>query len=170
MDESQFVRDRSTPEAFWNTVAEAYVEGWRQLHLHFRAGFIEGGVTGNWCTIFNRAEHRLDFINRKMRREKVGERNVHEKDDVGQPVFVFNGELVELPERIVRELLPSVVRLQLLNDFLRARINASEHAVQFFHSPVGFGGKDGESGFSLDTTRQWLLFICDGEFEGAMGL
>lgn len=74
---------------------------------------------------------------------------------MGQPVLVDVEKLVELPEGIVGELLPSVVRLQLLDSCLRSWVDTSDFVTAFarLHFPVT---KDGELQQTRSVVRQGI--------------
>lgn len=67
---------------------------------------------------------------------------------VRQAVLILDGKLVELPERIVGGPLPSIVRLQVLDDCLRAWMDAPEHVVEFTWILLD---EDGRPRIALDT-------------------
>ncbi len=62
MDARQRVGDRDAAELFWGTFAKTYVEDGCEVHVHFRAGLVEGRVADDWCAVFNRKRDWLDFV------------------------------------------------------------------------------------------------------------
>lgn len=62
MDMRQPLGNRHAAELLWGSLAESYAEGGCEIHVHFRAGFVDGGVAGDWCAIFNRTKDWLDFV------------------------------------------------------------------------------------------------------------
>ena len=81
-----------------------------------------------------------------------------------EPVFVLVGKLVKYPENEFMRLVPSRVRLQPLDDCSRAWMNAPNHAFEGFRSILGIAPEHGERNVSLDTFRERLPFVSDGEF------
>lgn len=160
MDVSQPIGDRHAAELLWGSLPESYAEGGCEMHVHFRAGFVNGGIASDWCTIFNRAEDWFKFVH--TQEELVGETNVREKRNVRQTVLVLDGKLVELPKGIVGGFLPSVVRLQPLDNCFRVWMDAPKHAIEFFRVLCL---EDREPGTSLDIARQWRSLICQGQLE-----
>lgn len=130
MDMRQPVGNRHAAELLWGSLAETYVEGGCEVHIHFRAGFVNGGVAGDWCAVFDRSKDWLDFIGSKAF-DPEGYRSGSEKRDVRQTVLVLDGKLVELPKGVVGGVVPSTVRLQPLYCCLGAWGNAPKHAIEF---------------------------------------
>lgn len=164
MNMSQPVGNGHAYELPWDGLAETYAEGGCALHVHFRAGVVGSGVAGDWCAIFNRAEHWLDVIHRDVhgdgeakRRQGRGNRGVR------QPVLVNVGKPVELPQGIVSGFLASVARLQPLDFCLRGWGDAPEHLMEIFRV---LAGKDGELGLPRELARQRFPLVGDGEFVG----
>lgn len=143
MNLCQLVGNRQASELLWGSLAETYAERRCEMHVHFRAGFVNSWVAGDWCAIFHRAEDWLDFVNREECGHPEGHSNSREKADMRQPVLVLHGKLVELPEGIVGESVSSVVRLQPLDDCLRVWVDAPDlvAALPRIHLPVS---EDGE--------------------------
>jgi hypothetical protein len=42
---------RFAPQSFVCAPAEAYVEGRCEIHMHFRAGIVAGGIAGDWRAV-----------------------------------------------------------------------------------------------------------------------
>jgi hypothetical protein len=168
MDMSQPVGDREASELLWGSLAEAYAEGGCEIHVHFRAGVVNGGIAGDWCAIFNREIDWLDFVRDRAFVDHEGQMgNAHERCNVGQTVLVLLGKLVELPKGVVGGApLPSVVRLQPLDDCFRVWVDAPQHAVQFFEVIVGTGTENRERRVALDALGYPPLFVGDGELKG----
>jgi hypothetical protein len=164
MDIRQPFGNRHAAELLWGSLAESYAEGGCEIHVYFRAGFVDGGVAGNWCTIFNRAEDWLDFVSfETVDPERDGSGS--DKRNVRQTVLVFDGKLVELPEGIVGKSLPSIVRLQPLDNDLCAWVNPSKHAVEFFQVIFATRAEDREGRIALDSLGHSPLLIGNGEFK-----
>ncbi len=168
MDTRQSVGDREASELLWGSLAETYAEGGCEIHVHFRAGLVNGGIAGDWCAVFNRECDWLDFISSGASRNPKGQmRDTSEGCDVRQPMLVLSGKLVELPEGVVGgTALPSVVRLQPLDDCFRVWVDAPKHAIEFFQVMVATGSENGERRITLDTLRQWPAFIRQCQLEG----
>lgn len=163
MDFSESLGNRQASNLLWGSLAETYQEGGCELHVHFRAGFVGGGVAGDWCAIFNRVEDWLDFVRNDAHRHDVTETRGGEPRRVGQPVRVDVGKLVELPQGIVPEPLPSVVRLQPLDLCLRGWGDAPKRVLE---SAQVLSGEDGEHGFLRELARQPLPPVGGGKVEG----
>lgn len=158
--------NRHTPEYLWDSLAEAYAESRCDIHVHFRARFVEGGIAGNWCALFNRVEDRFDVADVQVVRNEIARTQLCEKDDMGQPMLVHVGKLVELPKGIAVEPVPSIVRLQLLDDCLRGWRDAPDVALAFREELIALE-KDGEHRVFLDLLRQrFAQVVGDGEFKG----
>lgn len=166
MDTREPVGDRVASELLWSSLAETYAKGGIELHVHFRAGFVNGGIAGDWCAIFNRSEDWLDFVDSDTAEDDEGNGLGSEKGNVGQTVLVLDGKLVELPERVVGDvLLPSVVRLQPLDDCLRVWVDAPKHAVQFFEVIVATRAEHRKLGVALGTFGQAPALVCQGQLK-----
>jgi len=50
---------RGAHKPVWNPLAEAYVEGCCEIHVHFRSGTVEGGIFGDWCALIKKAKRLL---------------------------------------------------------------------------------------------------------------
>ena len=112
---------------------ERYASRDIELHVHFRGGFASGrGIRRNFCAVFRRTD-----MNTEVRRERwgigeVGSANASVKRGVGEAMLVQIRKPVELPEGRTRILLlPSEVRLQLLDDCLRVWVDAPNHLSAF---------------------------------------
>lgn len=164
MDVSKPVGNGHASELLWGSLAETYAEGGCELHVHFRAGVVNGGIAGDWCAIFNRAEDWLDLIHRDTRRRDEAEcRQGCKNRGVRQPVLVDIGKLVELPKGIVPEFLASVVRLQPLDFCLRGWGDAPKHLMKFTHV---LARENGELGLPRELAGQRFPRVGDGEFVG----
>lgn len=161
MDVRQPVGNRHAAKLLWGSLAESYAEGGHELHIHFLAGLVNGGIAGDWCAIFNRAEDWLDFVSSEAfnpEREARGSK----KRNVRQPVLVLDGKLVELPKGVVGGPVPSVVRLQPLDNCFRAWVDAPKHVIEFGRILFEEGW---EPRFSFDAARHWPALAGDGEFK-----
>ena len=99
VDNPQHIGNRAAPEPFWGALAEAYVTGCCEIHAHFRASTVEGGILGDWCAFVKKGEKDLDFVNvDTVGDEECESGEVIQGDSVGQPVLIFDRELVKLPE------------------------------------------------------------------------
>src|SRR5215208_4983753 len=56
VDNPQHIGNRAAPEPFWGALAEAYVTGCCEIHAHFRASTVEGGILGDWCAFVKKAK------------------------------------------------------------------------------------------------------------------
>src|SRR5215207_9471557 len=87
------------PQSRFGALAEAYVTGCCEIHAHFRASTVEGGILGDWCAFVKKSEKDLDFVNvDTVGDEECESGEVIQGDSVGQPVLIFDRELVKLPE------------------------------------------------------------------------
>src|SRR5215213_3774671 len=119
-----------------------------EVHVHFRACFVNGSIASDWCATFNSAE---DWFHFDAHRDDVTESGGSNHGRVRQTVLVDVGKLVELPKEIMPELLPSVVRLQPFDFCLRGWRDAPKHVKEFGEILVG---EDGELGFTGKLARQ----------------
>jgi hypothetical protein len=124
--------NRFAHEPIWNPLTEAYVEGRCEVHVHFRAGTVEGRIFGDWCAAIKIAESDLDFVDadavgfKKRQSGKVVQGN-----DVRKPVLVYGLKPIKLPQGITTEPVPSLVRLQSLDHCLGEWVDAPSHVVEF---------------------------------------
>jgi hypothetical protein len=106
--------------SYWGPMPEAYAEGIIEIHVHFGLGISGTSVTHDLCAVFYRAEHVSHVGNTRALAGDVGCGRGQQQRQVGQPMFVHVGKLVQYPEGVEgREPLPSCVRLQPLDDCLR---------------------------------------------------
>lgn len=108
----------------------------------------------------------LDIVNVQVLGNEEGLAHSREKNDVRQPVLVFDVKPVELPKGIAAEPIRSLVRLQPLDDCLGAWVNPPEHAVEFFKVLVATRAEDGEAGVAFDALGNPSPLIGDSEFKG----
>lgn len=165
-DVAQYLRDGEPWESFWPSLAEAYAEFGIEIHVHFRAGFVKGGVAGDFCAAFNRTPlHEFDVVGGVVvAGGDEAEQPGREKDEVGQPMLVHVVKLVKPPEWIgLGEPNTSCVRLQPLDDCLGAWVDAPEHLVEFRRVLLDLDRKTGVR-FDLAGYRSSLV-TGDGEFE-----
>lgn len=90
---------------------------------------------------------------------------------VGQPMLVLDVKLVELPEGVGTEPVPSLVRLQPLDLCFGEWVDAPGHVVKFSQRlrSLGLGGvrgKDREPGSALDVVGQPPLCVRQRQLEG----
>jgi hypothetical protein len=163
MDARQRIGNLDAAEVLWSTLAESYVEGGCELHVHFRAGTVEGRIVGDWCAVFNREVDWLDFLGSNAVGDKIGDGSQGKHHDMRQAVLVHYGKPVELPEGIVPELLSSVVRLLGLDFCLGGWRNPPKHLKEFLQV---LASEDGELGVSRYFARQRPPLVSDGKLEG----
>src|SRR5215208_4696886 len=77
--------------------------------------------------------------------------------------FVLNSKFVELPKGVIGGSLPSVVRLQPLDNCFRVWMDALKHVIEFCRVLCGEGR---ESRLPLDIAQQWRSLVGQGKFEG----
>ena len=167
MDAGQSIGSRHASELLWGTLAKRYVEGGCELHVHFRAGTVKGGIAGDWCAVFNRLEDWLDFVGSYTFGDEEPEGHSPEKQDMRQPVLVLNSKLVKLPQEVVGvEPLASVVRLQPLDNCLSGWVDAPKHAIEFFEVLVATRAEDWECGVALDALRHFPAIVRQSQLKG----
>jgi hypothetical protein len=117
VDLAQHVFDPRPVDGIWRTVPERYVEGWGVLHVHFRVSV--GGIgerPSNFCAAFHRSPVGLDVkdsgVVGGIWGHVKGEGSGVEKAQVGESVLILVRKLVEVPEEVAREVIPSSVRLR----------------------------------------------------------
>ena len=120
MDARQRIGNRQAWELLWElacrSLAEAYVEGGCELHVHLHTCFIDGRIADDWGAVVNRKLEWLNLLRSHNSRNEEGKRCEHRVDDMRQPVLVDVAKLVELTEEVVRGEPPRlVVRLQPLD-------------------------------------------------------
>src|SRR5215208_7813162 len=160
----KYVRDGEPWDSFWNSLAEAYAEGGVEIHIHFRAGFVEGGVAGDWCAIFNRTPAQdFDFVGDVVAGDDESKGRGREKDEVGQSMLVHVFKLVEPPEGVGLSTLPTRIRLQPLDNCLSAWIDAPKHVVEFARILLD---EDGKPGVAFDAAGHRSSVVKgDGKFK-----
>ncbi len=134
VDVAQYLRDGEPWDSFWPSLAEAYAELGIEIHVHFRAGFVEGGIAGDFCAVFNRTPpHEFDVVGGvAVAGSNEAKQPGREKDEVGQPMLVHVVKLVKPPEGVgLSEPISSCVRLQFLDNCLRTWVDAPKHLVEF---------------------------------------
>jgi hypothetical protein len=162
MNLRQLVVNRHATEWLRGSLAETYAEGGCELHVHFRAGFVQGGEAGDWCAIFNRTVDYLDFVGCEAF-DHIENGSSPEKRNVGRTVLVLDGKLVKLPEEVIGEPVTSVIRLQPLDNCFRARVDTPEH---FIESSRILLAENRELRTTLDIDRQRLSQVRQGKLEG----
>jgi hypothetical protein len=134
IDARQRIGDGGASDLFWDTLAEAYVEGGCKVHIHFRAGLVNDGIAGNWCAVFNRKCDWLDFVGSDAFRNPERETgNACGQGDIRQAVLVDVGKLVELTEGSLVNRCP---RLYGCNLLIAVCASGSMHPILLRHSCV----------------------------------
>jgi hypothetical protein len=165
VDVAQYLRDGKSWESFWPSLAKAYAEFGIEIHVHFCAGFVKGDVAGDFCAVFYRTPvHEFDAVGRVVvaggdKAEQPGRK----KDEVRQPVLIHVVKLVEPPKGIgLGEPIPSLVRLQPLDNCLRMFVYAPKHVVEFARILLDL---DGKTGVTFDLAGYRATVACDGKFK-----
>lgn len=163
--------DGAAPQSLGSALGESYIEGRCEIHVHFRAGTVEGRILGDWCAAVKPSEKALDFFRAdSVGHEERQRRDIVECGRVGQSVLFHVREFIKLPEGIAVERLPSAVRLQSLDGCLRSWADAPNHIIEFPQRPgVGaLGGvfiKDREPRIALGFARQRPFRTRQSELE-----
>jgi hypothetical protein len=144
---------------------EAYAERQEGVHVHFRVEALRGRGFGcvreNFCAVFVRPEIDVDCSGQEGYIGKVGVGGDGHLGNVWRSMFVHVVKLVELPERIGRELIPSVVRLQTLDEYLRVWMDAPDFVAAFQPPRSTFGQRvDAEVG-----EREFVDEVIEGRAE-----
>ena len=177
---ADFSKYAKHPSAFdgWQAVVEAYAEGRLEIHVHFR--FRENGgprASSYYCAVFKRASGPFDGAGRHhdVSRTPMGRALDQEEGQMGQPMLIEVRKLVEHPEGVRCEVIPSLVRLQPLDVCLREWVDATDlrSTSRLKQSRSGSGSsllvhvpEDGELGTLGDIRGQRVPGVGDGEFEG----
>jgi hypothetical protein len=157
------IPDGNEQEGVRNPLAEAYVEGCCEIHVHFRAGTVEGGVLGDWCALIKIAGKGIDVVDGDvLAREERYSTEPIQGHGRRKPVLVYDLKLIKLPQAVAAKPVPSIVRLQPLDDCLGTWVDAPDHVVEFLQRLRAFdlGGvrrEDGEPGSPLNVARQRSL-------------
>lgn len=99
---------------FWGSLAEAHAEFGIEIHVYFRAGFVEGGEAGDSRVVFDRTPtHEFDVVGSVVvAGNDETKQPGREKDEMGQSMLIHVVKLVEPTKGIgLGECLPSCVRL-----------------------------------------------------------
>jgi hypothetical protein len=170
VDDLERVGDRAHPERFGSAYVEAYVEGCVETHFHFRAGTVNGGILGDWCAAVKCVEQVFDLVDIDVVRNEEREGgDVDEACRVGQSVLVLDRKLVELPQGVGLEPVPSLVRLQPLDLCLREWGDAPRSAIEFGQRLGVLGdvfGQNREARVALDLTSQTPFPAGKRQLEG----
>lgn len=174
---AQYGLDLDAVDGVWRTLAEAYEEGRRLLHIHFRVNTRGDGPAQDFCAVFERLEagdarhvsgaaRNGGYAPATSEAHRDGEGNGLCGDDpqVGEPVLVFGRKFVKRPEQIPAPATPSLVRLQFLDECLRLWMDAPELFAAFV---IGHGlvAKDRELQPSSAIFGQWAdIQIGNSEF------
>jgi hypothetical protein len=152
----------SIPGFCWGSLAPAYCEGRGALHVHFRVASAKRPVARNYCAAFNRAPLNFDvrgapWVGRvEVDGCRDGERYVR------QSVFISVGELAEGRKTYA---VPSIVRLQVLDDCLRGWVDAPDHVSAFVRELL-HTTEEGESRLTGNFAGQAAPVVRESEFVG----
>lgn len=121
----------TTPPRGCRPLPEEYAEGQQGVHVNLRIEtFGKGGDTGgigcNLCAVLKRSEVDTEGAGQAGNLGNVVPGTDSHLCDVRRSMFVYVAKLMQLPEGIRRELIPSVVRLQPLDDCLRSWMDAPD--------------------------------------------
>lgn len=136
-------------DGIWRSFAESYEEGRRLVHVHFRVYAGGSDKAGDFCATFERLQTVLAV------QEVVGTfggGNAGNKEgkgaggynpQVGESVLVLDRKLVKYPEKATESVIPSLVRLQFLDECLRVWVDAPDLLTTLVgsHSPVAENGE-----------------------------
>jgi hypothetical protein len=114
VDVSEYLRNRDPWDFFWGSLAEAHAEFGIEIHVYFRAGFVEGGEAGDSRVVFDRTPtHEFDVVGSVVvAGNDETKQPGREKDEMGQSMLIHVVKLVEPTKGIgLGECLPSCVRL-----------------------------------------------------------
>ena len=161
----------ATPPRGYRPLPEEYVEGQQGVHVHLRVEPLsESGVTGrigrNLCAVFKRTQVDIDGPGQVGRVGNVSPCADSHLGNVRRSMLVHVGKLVQHPEGVRRELIPSIVRLQSLDDCLRSWVDAPDFVATFPHQPV-LVAKDGKLRPPIEGVGQGAASVVrDREFVG----
>lgn len=147
---------------------ESYLQKRIEIHLHFLVGNLgNGAIPDYYCLTFN---HCLDYLNVEefvIKGEpwtKSGS-NITDSADEQQAMLVDIREFVQHPKLVAMNILPSLIRLQILDDCLSVWMHAANSSVD--SSRVGMF-EDGEFRFLRDICGERAARIALRESEGQM--
>lgn len=129
----------------WRSLAERYASGEVEIHVRFGGSF-GGHPVSEFLAVVHRPANAYSGLIDGW--EVSAEKLVGRRGDDGEvdPVLVHSAQFVDGPEGVLPELVPTLVRLQLLNDDLRTG----------GHMPVGMDGGS-EAGLAV----RWLASLVD---------
>ena len=135
------------------------------MYLRVEALSHDGGTRGvgcNLCAVFVRADINTEGAGHAGNFGNINDASDGHLGDVRHSMFVHVGKLVELPEGVRRELIPSVVRLQPLDNCLRVWIDAPNSLFPGvrIHS---LGAEDGELRVFDELGRGRVAMMSDDE-------
>lgn len=148
------------------TLSEDYAEGRRSLHAHFRVGS-EGDIEfRDYCAIFKRFCGDFGCIEGACVCRDKGNLVRCGYRQMRQPVLVAVRKLSKPPEAAggYRHV-PSVVRLQPLNECPSFGMDAPDHGLTLLVKPV-LGSEDGELGVVGDALGHLGPLVGEREFVG----
>lgn len=149
--------DAAIPPRGCRPLPEGYAEGQEGVHVHLRVEAFDnrhmGGIRRDLCAVFKRTEKDVHGAGQMGHVGKVSVGGDGHLRNVRHSMLVHVVKLLQLPEGVRRELVPSIVRLKTLDDCLRVWVDAPDFvaAFPFRHLPVA---KDGELQFSRSVLGQ----------------
>jgi hypothetical protein len=161
----------ATPPRGYRPLPEEYVEGQQGVHVHLWVeplsdGGGMGSVGCDLCAIFKRTQVDVHGSGQMGRVGKVGPHTDGNLRDVRCSMFVHVAKLVQLPKGVQRKLIPSVVRLQSLDNCLRSWVDAPDFVTTFPRRPFSVA-KDGELRLSIERSGQMTTSMMpNSEFVG----
>jgi hypothetical protein len=162
---------RATPPGGTRPLPEEYVEGQQGVHVHLRVEALrEGRGTGlvgcDLCAVFKRTKIDVDGSGQVGSVREVSPSADSDLRDMRRSMFVHVVKLTKHPEGVRRVLIPSIVRLQSLDDCLRSWIDVPDFVTAFALRPFSVA-KDRELGSSIEGVRQGATSLMpDSEFVG----
>lgn len=157
------LKDGTDRRLLSGSISDEYCNGQIAIHFHALARiYVDTPVAGDFCLLFNAVTEGpfkkiLSHVRRDRRSRALMRTNGNEQSTMLVDVFQF----LKYPERMRCGLIPSVIRLQSLNDCLRL----SADMLDFAHTPTlesRAGLKNGESGFGRFRVRQGR-FVLEGK-------
>lgn len=111
----------------WPRLLEAYVQGTTEVHVHFRGAVAGVAIPEDWCAVFNRATDEQSIYDCTMTHCDFRQAFKREQCETERSVLIPVGQLIQLPEWMEEcRIIPSIVRLQLLDDCLHLRGDSLE--------------------------------------------
>jgi hypothetical protein len=153
------IQNRDNDASFCGSVAERYDKGRLEIHLHTAAiAYTHAPIAGDFCLAFKRAEvaaglkqfHSSVWRNRRFCTSIDANRNQQ------FAVLVDVLKVLKQPERMRSRIIPSVIRLQVVDDCLRSWANMLDLAFPPASKPI-FAFEDGERSLRHFRIRQARL-------------